>query len=416
MAYIDQLLQTGQIPPVNSSQLQGYDVPDYPGPLSPYSQPPQPAMNPNGYINRTLQQMTAKRQENQGQNILLPLLQNLRERMQPNTYDVSQSILHSANPDYYKPASPNEMAQTRVSSELAPYTTMLDMNEKMAKAQHLSSTGTALNAGGGTGILMNRLRAENPSLTDAQALAMVNKSGIVTDSQGNAIAVPGYAEARGQIAGGEQTGKNISDLDYKPQIAGESSKASETAKAGVELGTAAEIARQKKIGSGEITDVQKHQIGQEQLAPSLSIMSSLYDNLEKAGAAVVPGANWKENLSASVRGGATGQYLGKKFGTTEQSIRNQINQQIPAIINDIRQVTGMSAKAMDSNAELKFYLAQLGDDDSDITARRAALASIQAKFLSGYKKQENPAAPPALPQGAATHKYNPATGQLEELK
>jgi hypothetical protein len=90
------------------------------------------------------------------------------------------------------------------------------------------------------------------------------------------------------------------------------------------------------------------------------------------------------NVRAGIASSGVGQAAGKLFGTQNQSLRNNISQTRPLLLNAIKQATGMSAKQMDSNAELKMYLAAATDPTLDIKANRQALDMLDKLYgLSG---------------------------------
>ncbi len=109
-------------------------------------------------------------------------------------------------------------------------------------------------------------------------------------------------------------------------------------------------------------------------------MRQKYIDLKQKGAAVSTQNSTMDNLSASMRQSTVGQYVGRRAGTEEQSIRNQINMQLPNLINSIRSASGMSAKAMDSNTELQFYLKMASDPSVDIESNLAALDTIEKQY------------------------------------
>jgi hypothetical protein len=55
----------------------------------------------------------------------------------------------------------------------------------------------------------------------------------------------------------------------------------------------------------------------------------------------------------------------------------------PSIINSIRDSTGMSARAMDSDNELKFYLKMVSDEKLSFESNLAALKILDKRFGSG---------------------------------
>lgn len=140
-----------------------------------------------------------------------------------------------------------------------------------------------------------------------------------------------------------------------------------------------------------------------QVSGILNDVRKNYQDLNTKGGMVDTNKSASSNIAASLGASNAGQFVGKKVGTEEQSIRNKINNQIPALINSIRQATGMSAKAMDSNAELQFYLQQASNPQLDIQANLSALdmleklygASSSPKVTSATPTQSNTPTAPA---------------------
>ena len=54
----------------------------------------------------------------------------------------------------------------------------------------------------------------------------------------------------------------------------------------------------------------------------------------------------------------------------------------PALLAALMKATGMSAKQMDSNAELKLWLATATDPSLDVESNRRALAKIEQKYIT----------------------------------
>jgi len=102
------------------------------------------------------------------------------------------------------------------------------------------------------------------------------------------------------------------------------------------------------------------------------------------------------NLGAGIASSGIGQSVGRMLGTADQSLRNQIIQQRPLLLQAIKQATGMSAKQMDSNAEMKMYLAAATDPTLDLEANLSALDMLSKLYGGG--NQNTPAKPPALPK------------------
>lgn len=268
-----------------------------------------------GYLSQIGQQLSDDQKKQQ--NAVLGLL---ADRFNPTMEDTSRSIRQTAQsyavPNIYKPITAQDAADERVKDELAPYTTMLGLNTQLAKAQQMNQQGYSSMAGGGTGVLMNRLRAENPNLTDAQALAIINKSGIAPDASGTASLIPGYSQAKTQLAEAQQTGKNVSDLSYKPQIAGGEAKA----KATVEMGTAGPIENAKTQGKKDA-----------ELQYGYSKAKSALDDFERSTSNLTDAISKAQTLAGSEFATGWGSYL-SAFPNTDAGALQDYLQQIKANI------------------------------------------------------------------------------------
>jgi hypothetical protein len=117
-----------------------------------------------------------------------------------------------------------------------------------------------------------------------------------------------------------------------------------------------------------------------------SVVASLrdqYDQLSAGGGITNPDEGSIGNIGAGIASSGIGQATGRLFGTKNQSNRNTIAQQRPMLLQAIMKATGMSAKQMDSNVELKLYLATATDPTLDVAANRRALDKIEELFGSG---------------------------------
>lgn len=127
----------------------------------------------------------------------------------------------------------------------------------------------------------------------------------------------------------------------------------------------------KKRG-GNVVEEEKKQRGRENLNEILTQVTGAYLGLHQRGGTIDPRHGVGANISAGLAASPAGQYITGLQGTEEQQLRDKINTMRPALINAIRSATGMSAKAMDSNTELQFYLQQATDP------QRGFLANLQA--------------------------------------
>ena len=142
---------------------------------------------------------------------------------------------------------------------------------------------------------------------------------------------------------------------------------------------------------------EKARTGREDVNSMIATLRDQYGQLLEGGGITDPSAGPLDNLKAGVASSGIGQFAGRMFGTQNQSARNQIAQQRPLLLNAIKQATGMSAKQMDSNAELKLYLSAATDPTLDIRANMAALEKLDELYGLGGKAADtgggNAAAP-----------------------
>ena len=106
----------------------------------------------------------------------------------------------------------------------------------------------------------------------------------------------------------------------------------------------------------------------------------------KEGGGITTKDNTIMNIPAYLSSTGAGQQTGKLFGTANQSARNTIVQSRPLLLAAIKNATGMSAKQMDSNVELKMYLAAATDPSLDYEANMAALNQLETLYGIGSNK------------------------------
>jgi hypothetical protein len=146
--------------------------------------------------------------------------------------------------------------------------------------------------------------------------------------------------------------------------------------------------------------------GKESVEGIVAELAGYYDDLDKANAITNPDEGVLSNAKAYASSSALGQTVGKVFGTKPQSARNKIEQLRPRLLSAVMQATGMSARQLDSNAELKLWLSASTDPKLDVAANREALTNISNLYGLGGAQGGGGAAAPAM-EGlppAAKHK------------
>lgn len=132
-----------------------------------------------------------------------------------------------------------------------------------------------------------------------------------------------------------------------------------------------------------------------------------YDRLQEGNGITNTDQSALSNVGAAISSSALGQTVGKALGTKNQSARNDISMGRPALLAAIMKATGMSSKQLDSNAELKLWLATATDPNLDVGANRRALDNIVERYVTPNASTSTPAAP-AAPAA-------PASGSDEDL-
>lgn len=141
---------------------------------------------------------------------------------------------------------------------------------------------------------------------------------------------------------------------------------------------------------------------------ALSTLRDAYNRLDEGGGITSTNKNPVSNAGAYLSSSVAGQVVGKMLGTNNQSARNDIAMTRPALLAALMKATGMSAKQMDSNAELKLWLATATDPTLDVESNRRALDKIEKKYIPSGSQPTQPqpsatqAQPNAQPQTAAS--------------
>jgi hypothetical protein len=123
--------------------------------------------------------------------------------------------------------------------------------------------------------------------------------------------------------------------------------------------------------------------GKDSVSSLVSQLADQYETLKTGGGITSPDQDTLSNIGAGIASSAPGQMVGRLVGTNNQSARNTISQMRPLLLNSIKQATGMSAKQMDSNAELKLYLSASTDPTLDFQANLQAMDNLDKQFGTG---------------------------------
>ena len=129
-------------------------------------------------------------------------------------------------------------------------------------------------------------------------------------------------------------------------------------------------------------ELQKRSAGAGDVDVALGTLRDAYGRLEEGGGITSTKNSGPGNVLPALASSGIGQTVGKVFGTNNQSARNDIAMARPALLAALMKATGMSAKQMDSNAELKLWLSTATDPTLDVESNRRALDNIEKKYIS----------------------------------
>jgi hypothetical protein len=138
---------------------------------------------------------------------------------------------------------------------------------------------------------------------------------------------------------------------------------------------------------------------QENAGNTIALLRQNFDQLDKLGAITSTQNRPGTNVGAYLSTTGAGQLTGRVFGTEAQSERNKIAQTRPLLMTQIMSALGLSAKQLDSNAELKLWLSAATDPTLDLESNKAALDNLENLLAGKGKKEKPPAAPPPPPSG-----------------
>jgi hypothetical protein len=123
--------------------------------------------------------------------------------------------------------------------------------------------------------------------------------------------------------------------------------------------------------------------GKESVDNIVATLRQSYDKLDKNAGITSTDQSAVSNIGRRISQSGPGQFVGGAVGSQNQKERDSIAQARPLLLQAIMKATGMSAKQMDSNAELKLYLATATDPTLSVQANREALDRIEQLFGSG---------------------------------
>lgn len=148
---------------------------------------------------------------------------------------------------------------------------------------------------------------------------------------------------------------------------------------------------------------QLQKTGEGTVASVVADLRDKYNILDKDNAVVSQSNRVGTNIGAWLGNSGVGQTLGGMIGTKSQNARDSIAMTRPLLLQAIMKATGMSAKQMDSNAELKMYLATATDPKLGLQANMEALDRIENLYGGGSGSGEKNNQPARTPVRTGTY-------------
>lgn len=207
----------------------------------------------------------------------------------------------------------------------------------------------------------------------------------------------------------ERTGKempaglrNKARLTFKRAQAQEV-RAVESVKKEIDAATSERIAFNKELGAnlakiqtagalieakGEVTPREKMTSARGRMESNLAALSRHFVNLDSQSGIVNAEGSSIRNIWARTKSSAPAQAFQNAMGTNEQKTRNMIKKLRPLLLQDIRQSTDMSARGLDSNKELEFYMQAATDEKTDLQSNLAGIIVLSEAYGDGSVAKE----------------------------
>lgn len=397
-------LQNG-IQPIDVSQLQ------MPGTQA--FAPPSSGQDPNNFVRQIFTQMQQNQQPQQDQSGLIQSI--LANRQQPEMQDIARAgantTMSFGAPDLFKAQSPSEAMAMRYESELAPYTSVL-------KAQNQIGTNIMNQAGGATGVLVNRYMQQNPNASFSDALMAVQagsglmRQGLTLGPGGVIATAPGAPNAMGNISNAKKTGEEAATLNFASPIA----TAKETGKV-----TGEKLGNQTKVASALLASQAANQNVDAKIDEAINRTSG-WTAGPMSMAAGIPGSPQRdlkavldtiktnsgfdvlqEMRNNSPTGGALGQISDKEEYMLQAKLANLDQAQSPAVLAQ--------------------RLKELKDFRAGMFNRLKQAYKMDYGVEPNLEQRVTPDPGISLPadnlnanSGAATHHFNRATGKVEPIQ
>jgi hypothetical protein len=134
-----------------------------------------------------------------------------------------------------------------------------------------------------------------------------------------------------------------------------------------------------RVPASEAATSQKKE-GQRRFEVLLGSLEKIYTDLREKGAITDTQASVGQNFGAYLATTAPLQATQRAFGGTAQELRDRIQAQRANLIQAIMAATGMSARSLDSNKELEFYLLAATDPTKSFQANQEGIRVLREMY------------------------------------
>jgi hypothetical protein len=121
---------------------------------------------------------------------------------------------------------------------------------------------------------------------------------------------------------------------------------------------------------------------QETMDTVFSTMAANYLELDRTGNIRNPARGTRRNIEAWLKTSVPGQELGRAIGSEAQSLRDQVTALQPNIVQAILAQPGVTARSIDTPAELAFFMKSVSNPEADLFTNMVALHTLDMKFGS----------------------------------
>lgn len=158
--------------------------------------------------------------------------------------------------------------------------------------------------------------------------------------------------------------------------------------------------------------------GAREMSRVLKTMLDEYKSLDEARGITNTNRGVLDNVQAYARASDTGQVIGRMAGSKDQSARDTINAMKPQVLSAVIAASGMSAKQLDSNAEMKLWLSATSDPQTSYQTVLKVTDNLLKKFTGKGIEQfsEKKSAGSQAPSDSGAVWVRDASGKLVRKK